>query len=159
EVTFESAYPTATIRYQSDAVPVEVMLTAYSPFIPLNAEDSALPVTIFRMKVINKSSKKLRLSILGWLANGVNKLSSNPRPGIHGTSPPREPLGKGMLRNRATTLLGNTALLYTCEGADEALRSATDAGSMFLMAHAPAAEPLADIRPWPVSNELFGLPK
>ncbi|WP_262246559.1 GH116 family glycosyl hydrolase [Parapedobacter soli] len=159
EVTFESAYPTATIRYQSDSAPVEVVLTAYSPFIPLNAEDSALPVTIFRMKVINKSLKKLRVSVLGWLENGVNKLSSNPRPGNHGTSQREEPLGKGMLRNRATTGVDHTALLYTCEGADEALRDATDAGSMFLMAHAPAAEPLAGIRPWPVNNELFGLPK
>ncbi|MGV3763380.1 GH116 family glycosyl hydrolase [Parapedobacter sp.] len=159
EVTFESAYPTATIRYRSDSAPVEVVLTAYSPFIPLNAEDSALPVTIFRIKVINKCGKKLRLSVLGWLENGVNKLSSNPRPGNHGTSQHREPSGKGTLTNSATELSRNAALLYTCEEADDALRSATDAGSMFLMAHTPAAEPLAAIRPWPVTNELFTLPK
>src|SRR5690606_19331636 len=98
---------------------------------------------IFRMKVVNKTTKKLRLSVLGWLENGVNKLSSNPRPGNHGTYQRREALGKGTLRNRATSLSGNCALLYSCDSADEALRSATDAGSMFLMAHTPVAEPLA----------------
>ncbi len=155
EVTFESAYPTATVRYQSESLPIEVVLTAFSPFIPMNAEDSALPVTIFRIKVINQTEKKLNVSLLGWLENGVNKLSTNPRPGRHGTSEHQEVLGKGVLRNEATLLAGHRALLYTCDRADEALRNATDAGSMYLMVHAPAAEPLASIRPWPVDRELF----
>src|SRR5690606_25497358 len=107
--------------------------------------------------VVNKTTKKLRLSILGWLENGVNKRSSNPQPGNHGTDQRGEALGQGTLRNSATSLSGNCALLYSCDDADEALRSATDAGSMFLMAHTRGAEPLARVDLWPVSDGLFDL--
>lgn len=155
EVTFESAYPTATIRYQSSHFPVEIALTAYSPFIPLNTDDSSLPVTILRLQIINKTDQPLQASVMGWLENGVNKLSSNSQPGAHGTYEKREALGKGVLTNEAFSADGARGLYYTCEQADEGLQEAGDAGSMYLMAHDAGARTVASIAPWPVNTALF----
>ena len=155
EVIFESAYPTAKVHYHSADVPVDVVLTAYAPFIPLDADASSLPTTILRLQIDNRTGQEIQVAVLGWLENGVNKLSSNVRPGNHGTYERQEALGKGNLRNEAVTLAGNCALNYTCTPADETLRLATDAGSMYLMSHTSGARPLASIRPWPISAALF----
>ncbi len=39
----ENRFPTLLVRYETD-LPVQVELKAWSPFIPLNAKDSALPL-------------------------------------------------------------------------------------------------------------------
>ncbi len=41
----------ATIRYTDPALPVMVTLEAFSPFIPLNEDDSGLPVTILSYRI------------------------------------------------------------------------------------------------------------
>jgi hypothetical protein len=77
KVEFAGSYPIGNIRYREDGFPVSVLLTAYSPFIPLNAKDSALPATIFRISVRNESKKKLSVNLLGWLENAVLIDSAN----------------------------------------------------------------------------------
>jgi uncharacterized protein (DUF608 family) len=69
EISFEATYPMATIRYIDPALPVEIVLEAFSPFIPLNEDDSGLPVTILSYKIINKGSTPVTATILGWLEN------------------------------------------------------------------------------------------
>ena len=71
KVEFAGSYPIGNVSYREDGFPVSVSLKAYSPFIPLNAKDSALPATIFRISVRNTSTKKLSVSLLGWLENAV----------------------------------------------------------------------------------------
>lgn len=51
--TFTGAYPFARIAYDDDALPVEVGLEAFSPYIPLSGDDSELPAIIFRFTVRN----------------------------------------------------------------------------------------------------------
>lgn len=53
EAEFCGAYPFAQIAFHDDAVPLSVTLEAYNPFIPLNAEDSGLPVAIFTWRLRN----------------------------------------------------------------------------------------------------------
>ncbi len=70
-VTFRGEYPIATVTYASDDFPVEVTMEAFSPFIPLNAEDSGLPATVFHLTVKNTSGEPLRAGLVGWLENAV----------------------------------------------------------------------------------------
>ncbi len=73
-IEFIGEYPIAEVRYRAAAkaaLPVEVNATIYSPFIPLNARDSAIPATILQYAVRNTSQQAVDVSIAGWLQNGV----------------------------------------------------------------------------------------
>ena len=71
DVRFCGEYPIGRVEYADAGVPVRVALEAFSPFIPLNAEDSALPVTIMDFTVTNVSDKPLEVTLAGWLENAV----------------------------------------------------------------------------------------
>jgi non-lysosomal glucosylceramidase len=70
-VRFCGEYPLGRVRYEDESVPVKVELLAFSPFIPLNADDSALPATVLRYSVRNTSSETLEVEIAGWLENVI----------------------------------------------------------------------------------------
>jgi len=101
-IEFVGEYPIAEIRYRTkakDALPVEVDLEVFSPFIPLNAKDSALPVTVLRFTVRNTSAGPVKAQVSGWLQNGV-LLHEAGRYGSRVRS-----------RNRAATRDGLTAVV------------------------------------------------
>jgi len=70
-VEFAGEYPIGLVRYSNKAFPVKVEMQAFSPFIPLNAKDSALPATLFQITAENTSRRPVRVNILGWLENAV----------------------------------------------------------------------------------------
>lgn len=76
DVTFCGQYPIGTVNYRDAACPVAVKLEAYSPFIPLNAEDSGLPTTVMEFAVKNDSSAAVEVELAGWLENAVCKFSA-----------------------------------------------------------------------------------
>ena len=53
---FQSTYPFATVRYEDEALPLEIELEAYSPFIPLDADASSLPLAVFTFTLRNASA-------------------------------------------------------------------------------------------------------
>lgn len=69
EISFEATYPMATIRYTSNDLPFEMSANVYSPFIPLNEDDSGLPATIYSFHFINKTNAPATISVSGWLEN------------------------------------------------------------------------------------------
>jgi non-lysosomal glucosylceramidase len=69
DTTFRGAYPFARIDYQDDW-PAEVRLEAYTPFVPLDAEASGLPVASFTFRVTNKFSHLVH----GWLVGTLQNL-------------------------------------------------------------------------------------
>jgi len=71
DIEFVGEYPIGRVRYAEEGFPVKVEMEAFSPFIPLNAQDSALPATMFHLTVENRTDKKLRAGLLGWLENAV----------------------------------------------------------------------------------------
>ncbi|HTF19591.1 MAG TPA: GH116 family glycosyl-hydrolase [Chryseolinea sp.] len=77
EVSFEATYPMATVRYIDKTLPISITLQAYSPFIPLNADDSGLPVTILSFTIENKSSSAANVTLTGWLENKSSLYSAN----------------------------------------------------------------------------------
>ena len=84
-VEFTGEYPIGTVRYEDPELPVQVILEAFSPFIPLNAKDSALPATIFNVTVRNTSSKAVRAACLSWLENAVCIRSAGEVAGLRRT--------------------------------------------------------------------------
>jgi uncharacterized protein (DUF608 family) len=70
-VQFCGEYPLGRVRYRDEAFPLAVELLAFSPFIPLNAKDSALPATVLRYSVRNTSSDPVEVELAGWLENAV----------------------------------------------------------------------------------------
>ncbi|MGD9418419.1 MAG: GH116 family glycosyl-hydrolase [Verrucomicrobiota bacterium JB025] len=69
DVTFTNQYPMALVDYSDAACPVKVRLEAYTPFIPLNREESSYPVIVMRYTVTNGSSAEQEVSIAGWIDN------------------------------------------------------------------------------------------
>ncbi|WP_105614767.1 GH116 family glycosyl-hydrolase [Vallitalea okinawensis] len=66
-----SEYPFVTVELEDDSMPVEVTMEAFTPFIPLNADDSGIPGTVIRYKVKNTSDQPQEVAIAGSLTNSV----------------------------------------------------------------------------------------
>lgn len=72
-ISFTGEYPVASINYASTVNPLPLQIDAniFSPFIPLNARESATPGTVLRYTLKNTSSEKLQVNLTGWLQNLV----------------------------------------------------------------------------------------
>ncbi|MDF7825977.1 GH116 family glycosyl hydrolase [Pontiellaceae bacterium B12227] len=66
-VEFEGQWPVGNVTYKDSDSPVSVQLAAYSPFIPLNVEDSKLPATVMAYTLVNNSSEPVSVEFDGWL--------------------------------------------------------------------------------------------
>ena len=62
-------YPFVWIDFKDDELPVLVSLEAFTPFIPLNADDSGIPGAVIRYKVKNITQKSVDVSVAGSLTN------------------------------------------------------------------------------------------
>ncbi|MCE9546428.1 MAG: hypothetical protein K8T25_13045 [Planctomycetia bacterium] len=71
EISFRGEYPVARVEFRDPKSPVEVSLAAFSPFIPLNTEDSTLPATVLQYTVKNTSKETIHGEMVGWLQNPV----------------------------------------------------------------------------------------
>jgi uncharacterized protein (DUF608 family) len=71
EVTFRGEYPIGLVRYRDEACPVEVELEAFSPFCPLDPDESGTPATVMRFTVRNTGQVEASAWIAGWLQNAV----------------------------------------------------------------------------------------
>ncbi len=73
DISFIGEYPIAKINYASrkKKLPVQIDMDVFSPFIPLNARESATPGTVIRYKIKNTSGKQQEITLTGWLQNMV----------------------------------------------------------------------------------------
>lgn len=101
-VTFAGQYPIGTVGYSDPTCPVQVTLQAYSPFIPLNADDSGLPATIMEFTLANVSGAAVDLELAGWLQNAVCSVSTTV---------------VGNLRNHFISVADHTCILGSAEAA------------------------------------------
>ena len=76
-VTFCGEYPFGFVEYRDKATALAVSLEGFSPFIPLNVEDSSLPVTVIRFTLKNSGNQPMDVELGGWLENAV--CNSAPR--------------------------------------------------------------------------------
>ncbi len=81
EIAFVGEYPLGIVHYTDPASPVSVTLTAYSPFIPLDADDSGLPATVCEFALTNTRDKPVTAELAGWLENACRLVSAPLTPG------------------------------------------------------------------------------
>jgi len=136
-VEFIGVYPIGIVRYREGGLPVSVALTACSPFIPLNAKDSALPATLFNIIVENTSDKNLRVGILGWLENAVLIHSSKS---VH-----------ALRRSRVINDIGQCLIVHTAEEAPIAEGTTKPRPKLVLSDFEGP-----DYGKWKISGEAFG---
>lgn len=70
-VAFEGAFPFARLYLEDPRMPLRVTLEAYNPFIPLNPDDSGLPIAIFHFTLHNPTDTAVEAVLY---ANLENKL-------------------------------------------------------------------------------------
>ncbi len=70
-VEFVGEYPIAELRYYDKALPVKVSMRAFSPHIPMNSKDSAIPAAVFEFTIENKVGVPVEICLLSALQNAV----------------------------------------------------------------------------------------
>lgn len=82
---FSATYPFAQVDFLDDALPVEISLEAFTPFVPLNEWESGLPAAVFTFTIRNTSSLHLHGALgatlqnaVGW--DGITPISGNLNP-------------------------------------------------------------------------------
>ncbi|HEY3282405.1 MAG TPA: GH116 family glycosyl-hydrolase [Armatimonadota bacterium] len=71
EATFTGTYPFARIDFADDQLPLRASLRAYNPFIPMNAEDSGIPVAVFKWTLTNPGFSAVQATLALSLLNAV----------------------------------------------------------------------------------------
>ncbi len=69
--TFTGEFPRARIDFHDDRLPVQISLSAGSPFIPLDADESGLPFAVLRYRLTNTSRSSVTASIAMSIENPV----------------------------------------------------------------------------------------
>jgi uncharacterized protein (DUF608 family) len=85
DAVFTGAYPFAHVRFQHPGFPAEVSLEAFNPMIPLETEDSGLPVAIFTYALTSRAASDLEAAIAFSLMNpagydGTTRLRTRRAP-------------------------------------------------------------------------------
>jgi uncharacterized protein (DUF608 family) len=130
--TFSAAYPFARIQYHDAALPLGVTLEAWSPFIPLNSEESGLPAVIFTFTLVNTSKNTVRGCLAAALQNAAGWDGMTPISGN------RCALFGGNV-NRTTNLRGAPAILMDNPSLPD---DAPGWGQMALGTLSPTARPV-----------------
>lgn len=71
--TFTGEFPTAYIAFHDDRFPLQITLEAGTPFIPLDADASGLPVAALHYRVRNTGGKPVSVSIAYSVENPVKE--------------------------------------------------------------------------------------
>lgn len=69
DISFLGQYPIGTVDYSDADCPAVVRLEAFSPFIPLDEDNSGLPATIVHVGVTNKTERPIEVDLAGWMQN------------------------------------------------------------------------------------------
>lgn len=80
--TLHGEYPFVTVDFEDNKLPIHVQLEAYTPLIPLNAEDSGIPATILTYTVTNTSPRTQNITLVGSIINPVGGLEYDPYGGL-----------------------------------------------------------------------------
>ncbi|MGH9405701.1 MAG: GH116 family glycosyl-hydrolase [Terriglobia bacterium] len=71
--TFTGEFPLARVDFEDPEIAVRISLEAFTPFIPLDADDSGLPIALLRYTVVNPQAVKAAVSIAFSIENPVGR--------------------------------------------------------------------------------------
>lgn len=74
DTRMRGSYPMLELDFIDDVLPVGVSLTAFTPFVPLDAADSGIPCAVLRYRVHNPGAAPVRATVVGSLSNPVGAL-------------------------------------------------------------------------------------
>lgn len=141
EVSFEATYPVATIKYTDKDLPFEVVMKAGALFIPLDADNSALPATVFSISLKNNGSERITASVCGWFENGANKITAKQEDGT---------------RQNSAVIKENYSAVFS--GFNAKKTEATqqkDAGTTCIIYIGTNGQVNTNAQPWPVDDATF----
>ncbi len=69
EIQFCGEYPIAFLDFIDPSLPIDISLTTYNPFIPLDPKNSGLPLIIFHFNIKNTSNSPCEVSLAGNFLN------------------------------------------------------------------------------------------
>ena len=68
-IRYRARVPFADVSFERDGLPLEIKLRAWSPLIPGNAKDSALPTAFFDFDIVNTGDRPMDIQILASCKN------------------------------------------------------------------------------------------
>ncbi|MCM8786040.1 MAG: non-lysosomal glucosylceramidase, partial [Candidatus Omnitrophica bacterium] len=71
KVEFINYFPFAIINFKDNKIPLEITLESFTPFIPLDYENSSLPIAIFSYRIKNITKDKIDVFLTFSLMNPV----------------------------------------------------------------------------------------
>ena len=71
QIAMTGEYPLATLRFSDPDLPVQLEMTAFSPFAPLDTRLSSMPAAVFVFRVHNPTDKAQEVSLAALLMNPV----------------------------------------------------------------------------------------
>jgi uncharacterized protein (DUF608 family) len=80
DVRFTGQYPIGRVEYRAPDCPVAVTLDAFSPFVPLETQDSTRPATVLVYDVHSLVADPLQVEVLGFTESPVLLTSRAERP-------------------------------------------------------------------------------
>jgi len=118
-------YPFAELRFTDPDLPVRVGLAAFTPFAPLDAQFSSMPVAVFTFRVENPTSQVQNVSLAAFMQNpvgydaaGENQRVENPAFGFNVNKVFRNGRTGGLLMRAETggePALDKAVILYASE--------------------------------------------
>ncbi len=78
DIRFVGEYPISYVEYRDGAIPVTVSLEAFSPFMPLDLENSSIPATLLSFTLKNAGDADAEVEIAGWSIHPVCLHSKAP---------------------------------------------------------------------------------
>jgi uncharacterized protein (DUF608 family) len=114
EISFRGEYPVGRVNYLDKTLPVSACLEAFSPFIPLRAEDSAIPATILSWELRNQSDRPVEIELVGYLENAVSPYDRDKSLGLRQTKVLSD-TGKIMVLHQAAPLQSPSDTPYQLE--------------------------------------------
>lgn len=69
--TLRGEYPFVSVQFEDKDLPVDVKLEAFTPFVPLNSDDSGIPGAYITYKVTNTKTAPVKVSIAGSIINPI----------------------------------------------------------------------------------------
>jgi non-lysosomal glucosylceramidase len=70
-IDYEAAFPFVRMKFSDDEMPLDVEVEAFSPFIPHDVKNSALPAALFSFRVRSKTRKPVDVMLMATMHNAV----------------------------------------------------------------------------------------